>query len=79
MKSICSSLFTQGFLSGLYSDINVSVLGNEYKLHRLVLLQNEYFKSMFGQGFKEKDLKSITIQIDNPHITPSSVTTILSR
>ncbi|KAJ3085574.1 hypothetical protein HK102_014034 [Quaeritorhiza haematococci] len=50
LKRFTKVLYKKGFLSGLYSDIVVEALGMKYNLHRIVLLQNDYFAAMLTGG-----------------------------
>lgn len=45
---LSAHIFAQGFTNGLCLDITVKAFGKEYRLHRLVLAQCEYFASWFS-------------------------------
>jgi hypothetical protein len=79
MKTICLNLYRKGFLNGSFSDVTVSVLGMDYKLHRLILSQNPYFASMLEQTWKESVQPRVQLKIDDPHISVESMTMLFSR
>ncbi|TPX67102.1 hypothetical protein SpCBS45565_g04015 [Spizellomyces sp. 'palustris'] len=80
LKKLSESLFRKGFLSGLFSDFTVQVLGMTYNLHRIVLLNNPYFAGMLDGGpWKEQESRQVQIAIDDPNVTVEGVTTVLGR
>eukprot|EP00842_Homolaphlyctis_polyrhiza_P004351 jgi/Hompol1/4917/HPOL_001862-RA len=76
----------------MYSDIVVSILGKDFRLHRIVLATNEYFGLRLGDpGLGEQlqaaDLGSeptrlqprLAIQLADPRISLDAATTVLRR
>lgn len=79
MKSICVNLHKRGFLNGSFSDVTVSALGMDYKLHRLVLSQNPYFSSLFEGSWRDSAQPRIQLVIDDPHLSIESLTILFAR
>ncbi|KAJ3185297.1 hypothetical protein HDU85_001347 [Gaertneriomyces sp. JEL0708] len=80
VRELVNSLYTQGFLNGLFSDVKLNILGMTFNLHRIVLMHNEYFASMLSGGpWKETKNAEIDIEVDDPNITVEAVTIVLAR
>ncbi|KAI8972670.1 hypothetical protein BDB01DRAFT_839278 [Pilobolus umbonatus] len=76
--SICRHILTRGLHQGIGSDIVVVIpeWNKEYKLHRLVLDQNSYFKLLLQGGFKESSEDRVELHFDS-YITPESFDFVL--
>ena len=77
-----NNVYKNGFLSGAFSDISLRVLGHTFRLHRLILLQNEYFATLLDDRWQENSKETrakIEIELDDSHITLAGVTVILER
>lgn len=78
---LCKHILTRGLMDGIGSDIQVLIptWNKSYKLHRLVLDQNPYFKLLLQGSFKEADENMITLHFENenPYITTSSFQFVL--
>jgi hypothetical protein len=78
---VCSNLYSRGLLDGLFSDINIRILGHTFKLHRLILIKLPYFETMFASDsqWTEKEQSTIEIQVDDPYITLDAVNVVFAR
>lgn len=56
-----SHLYTRGLLEGKYSDINLTVFGTTYHLHRLVLDRAPFFASALSPPWLEATAKDVTL------------------
>ncbi len=79
MEATCNYLYQKGFLNNSFSDITISVLGMEYRLHRLILAQNSYFAAMLEREWKESAQPRIELALDEPHISVESMTLLFAR
>lgn len=67
----------QSFLSGATSDVSLRCTGSwsaVYSLHRVVLIQAGFFRSLFTNGWKESSridspVDTIQLRFDDPNIT----------
>jgi hypothetical protein len=78
--SLCRHILTRGLTDGIGSDIQVHIpaWNKTYKLHRLILDQNPYFKLLLQGSFKEAETNSITLHFDDePYITVDSFQFVL--
>jgi hypothetical protein len=80
-REICTNIYSRGLLDGLFTDINIRILGHTFKLHRLILIKLPYFESMFASDsqWTEKDQSTIEIQVDDPYITLDAVHLVFAR
>lgn len=65
------------FDSGFASDVCLSILGVDYRLHRVVLARSPVLHAMMAHQWKEKREERVTMSIDNPAITSAAVRTVL--
>ncbi|EJD04415.1 uncharacterized protein FOMMEDRAFT_167607 [Fomitiporia mediterranea MF3/22] len=83
---IQSHLFS-AFLSGRTADVTLRVRGTwegVYRLHRVVLIQAGFFRSLFDGGFREATGKhgregEVSITFDDPNITRPAFEICISR
>lgn len=61
------------FKRGVNSDITITALGKEWKLHKIYLCQSGYFSSMFSGNWRESKLSSISLDIPDPNITTEAL------
>jgi len=57
------------FLEGRESDVIVTALNREWKLHKLYLCQSLYFQSMFSGSWRESTMDRIEIQVADDNVT----------
>lgn len=55
INNIADYIYSKGFLDGCYSDVTIEAFGKSYKLHKLLLMRSEYFKSLFAWPQHEED------------------------
>ena len=77
LKSTSRYIYENLFLEGRESDITLSALNREWKLHKLYLSQSDYFSSMFNGNWRESNMKHVEITIVDPNITLDSMNTTL--
>ncbi|KAL5535111.1 hypothetical protein ACEPAF_3204 [Sanghuangporus sanghuang] len=85
-NDIQSHLFS-AFLSGKTADVALRVRGTwegTYRLHRVVLIQAGFFRSLFDGGFREAAGKQgtqgeISVTFDDPNITRAAFEICVSR
>ena len=68
LKTTSRYIYETLFLEGRESDIIVSALNREWKLHKLYLGQSAYFASMFNGNWKESTMDHIRITIVGMYI-----------
>ena len=75
MKSTTDYIYNTLFLNGENSDLCVTALNKEWKLHKIYLCQSPYFYSMFktGSDWKESSQSSIQIAIPDENITENAL------
>lgn len=61
------------FLEGRESDITVSALNREWRLHKLYLCQSPYFASMFNGNWRESNMDHVNITIVDPNVNLESL------
>jgi hypothetical protein len=77
---LCRHILTRGLEDGIGSDITVHIPAwdKTYRLHKLVLDQNPYFKLLLQGGFRESTQDTVTLHFeDNPFITRASFQFVL--
>ncbi|KAJ3022488.1 hypothetical protein HKX48_006030 [Thoreauomyces humboldtii] len=79
LRELSDSLLRRGLMDGLYSDLEVEVLGMTYALHRIVLLHNAYFGCLLEGPWNESGKRRIVINVSDPNVTVEGVTLCLSR
>ena len=67
------------FMEGRDSDIIVSALNRDWKLHKLYLCQSPYFASMFNGNWRESNMDHIDITIVDPNISLDSMNVTLGK
>ncbi|KAL5495695.1 hypothetical protein ACEPAI_1159 [Sanghuangporus weigelae] len=85
-SDIQSHLFS-AFLSGRTADVALRVRGTwegTYRLHRVVLIQAGFFRSLFDGGFREATGKQgtqgeVSVTFDDPNITRAAFEICVSR
>ncbi|KAL5534663.1 hypothetical protein ACEPAG_1127 [Sanghuangporus baumii] len=83
-SDIQSHLFS-AFLSGRTADVALRVRGSwegTYRLHRVVLIQAGFFRSLFDGGFREaggKQQGEVSVTFDDPNITRAAFEICVSR
>ncbi len=86
-EKLGAGLYENGLVAGEYSDVTVDALGKYYKLHRIVLLQNPYFKSTLQGNWIVSKFKSIfqslekklELTFDDPNITQVGLDIVFAR
>ena len=73
LKTTSRYIYETLFLEGRESDIIVSALNREWKLHKLYLGQSAYFASMFNGNWKESTMDHIRITIVGMYIVQSGL------
>ena len=66
-------------MEGRDSDIIVSALSRDWKLHKLYLCQSPYFSSMFNGNWRESNMDHIDITIVDPNISLDSMNVTLGK
>ena len=66
-------------MEGRDSDIIVSALNRDWKLHKLYLCQSPYFASMFNGNWRESNMDHIDITIVDPNISLDSMNVTLGK
>ena len=66
-------------MEGRDSDIIVSALSRDWKLHKLYLCQSPYFASMFNGNWRESNMDHIDITIVDPNISLDSMNVTLGK
>ncbi|KAI8810147.1 hypothetical protein BJ742DRAFT_888687, partial [Cladochytrium replicatum] len=79
LKKIATNLYCRGFLDGLYSDVAVHALGATFNLHKIVLLQNDYFASMLQGGWAEREAHDLFLRFDDSNITAEGLAVVFAR
>ncbi|KAI8613243.1 hypothetical protein BC830DRAFT_490895 [Chytriomyces sp. MP71] len=83
MSVVCAGIFKHGFLDQLFSDITVQILGKDYNLHRLTLINNRYFAvhmlAIHGGSLSTGGKLEMTIEIDDPNISHDALRILFSR
>lgn len=90
LKQFCSNIYSNGFLSPLFSDITLIAFGKEFPAHRIILLQIPYFQSLLKPGggygdFQWEEFTKPSFSLDlkletiHPLITLDVFLTILAR
>ncbi|KAI9280053.1 hypothetical protein BY458DRAFT_544870 [Sporodiniella umbellata] len=76
--TICRHIITRGLEEGIGSDITIHAFGRPYRLHRLILDQNPYFKLLLAGGFRESESKQVTLHLEeHPFINIESFQFVL--
>ncbi|CAA9998658.1 unnamed protein product [Nesidiocoris tenuis] len=77
-KLTCTAMYIYQalFVEGKDSDITVSVLNSEWKLHKVYLGQSQYFHSMFSGSWNETKKNYITIRTEDERITVDALNTV---
>ena len=79
LKNMTLKLHSKGFLDGQFSDFQVLILGQVFRLHRIILVTNDYFASLLSGPFMESDTEVLELQIDNPYVTNEAISIVFSR
>jgi hypothetical protein len=66
--SLSRHLYNEGFQESKWSDVEVKTFGKTYKLHKLIISQNDYFRVYLEGRFKERE-DVISLSFDDPNIT----------
>ncbi|KAG1521777.1 hypothetical protein G6F52_006435 [Rhizopus delemar] len=61
---ICRHIITRGLEEGIGSDLTIRAFNRSYRLHRLILDQNSYFKLLLAGGFKESGSSQVTLHLE---------------
>ncbi|CAO3661673.1 unnamed protein product [Rhizopus stolonifer] len=70
---VCRHIITRGLEEGVGSDITIYAFDRPYRLHRLILDQNPYFKLLLDGGFQESESNQVTLHLeDHPFINADS-------
>lgn len=51
------------------SDVVLVVMGEAFKLHRMILSRSRYFEGLFSGPWTESESKVVHLQIDNPYVS----------
>lgn len=75
MKSTTDYIYSTLFLNGENSDLCITALNKEWKLHKIYLCQSPYFDSMFKSGSRwiESTQSSMEINIPDENINESAL------
>src|SRR5271163_3787833 len=73
------SFLSDCYTSGQYSDVTLRAFEIDYKLHKIVLSQSAYFKTMFDPNWDNCDGKYQLNFDEDPHITKDSFELVLRR
>jgi BTB/POZ domain-containing protein 13 len=73
IQATSSYIYDTLFQKGVNSDVTITALGKEWKLHRLYLCQSGYFSGMFSGSWRESGEQSISLDIPDPNITTQAV------
>ncbi len=73
LKTTSRYIYETLFLEGRGSDICVTSMGKEWKLHKHYLCQSPYFDSMFNGNWRESTMDHINISVVDPNITVESL------
>lgn len=76
---ICKGLYEMGFLKEQYSDVVVTAFGKKFRLHRLILSQNPYFKALLSGPWTEANQPVITLHFDDENITVKGLEFVFAR
>ncbi|XP_067947296.1 germ cell-less protein-like 1 [Watersipora subatra] len=68
LRSTTDYIYQVLFIDGENSDVTISALNREWKLHKLYLKQCGYFESMFRGTWKESKATAITLDIPDRNI-----------
>merc|ERR550519_959785 len=77
LKTTSRYIYETLFMEGRDSDIIVSALSRDWKLHKLYLCQSPYFASMFNGNWRESNMDHIDITIVDPNISLDSMNVTL--
>merc|ERR1719369_682899 len=77
LKTTSRYIYETLFMEGRDSDIIVSALNRDWKLHKLYLCQSPYFSSMFNGNWRESNMDHIDITIVDPNISLDSMNVTL--
>ena len=61
---LCNIIF-----AAVCSDIILVVMGEAFKLHRMILSRSRYFEGLFSGQWAESEEKVVHLQIDNPYVS----------
>ncbi|XP_021365320.1 germ cell-less protein-like 1 [Mizuhopecten yessoensis] len=73
IKSTSNYIYQTLFLNGENSDVTISALGKEWKLHKLYLSQSPYFSCMFSGSWKESSQSEIYIDVADTNINEEAL------
>ena len=85
LSNLTDSLYKNGFLRGLYSDIQVVAFETAFKLHKIVLIGNSYFAGFLNGNWRDSSELTnsnesvIRLTFDDPNITIESFSIVISR
>lgn len=68
MKSTTEYIYTTLFLNGENSDLCITALNKEWKLHKIYLCQSPYFDSIFTNGSRWKESNQSSMHIAIPDV-----------
>lgn len=77
LKTTSRYIYETLFIEGRDSDMVVSSLNRDWKLHKLYLCQSPYFSSMFNGNWRESNMDHIDITIVDPNISLDSMNVTL--
>ena len=74
--------FLRGYQAKAYSDVVVKCFDKEYELHKIVIDQSEYFRSMLSMNWScgeedEEGRLKLSILCDDPSVTPRGVDAVI--
>ncbi|KAJ3271260.1 hypothetical protein HDV01_006932 [Terramyces sp. JEL0728] len=70
---------SEGFINGQFSDLTVRAFDEKFKLHRIILITNQYFKDMLLGDWKEFNDNELELYFDDHYITSETFSVILER
>ena len=73
LRTTSRYIYENLFLEGRDSDVVVTALDKEWKLHKLYLCQSLYFQSMFNGSWKESTMNKIDILVVDHNVTQDSL------
>lgn len=68
LRTTSKYIYQTLFVEGRNSDVKITALGQEWRLHRIYLCQSDYFSSMFSGSWTESDKKEINMTIPDYNI-----------
>jgi BTB/POZ domain-containing protein 13 len=78
IRSTSEYIYSTLFKGGINSDVTITALNKEWKVHKLYLSQSLYFRSMFSGQWKESDEPLIQLNIPDENVDVEALDLALS-